>query len=511
MKKRNSILLGCALAAGLSCGAQQINPLTLSVINSYTELIAADPQDYMSHFERGSEYLKLNELAKAEEDLLNAIKYTPKKESAFKCQEYALLSNVYLLAGDNEKAIEALKEAQQTDSSNMMVRNRLGDLYLDLNRPEEAYKTFQGMQALKNRNQDAYYGMARAAIKLGRNQEALDLIEQIKNADQSNYLTYLRIGKVYEEMEQNEKAIANYLRSYSLSDYVSSPLNAFWDLASKDYNAANNVLTSSINASPSNVMLHFLKASLENKYGKLRDVVIECEDLLKSEDGRDPAVYDMLAMAQMALGDQKEAVENINKAVGMAPGNTSLIADQIYIMMQSDPTVASLVADSALNHFDDSRLLLRGAQAYMMAGNGEKAAATLDKWIKKDPAAIEPLVLKAYVSSEMLDNAKSGMADYAKAAEMQASDNLDLIYKALALTKSGRQPEGDEVVVALTESNPDFNSLYNIAAYYALTGNLEKAKEFADKAVWEGYMDVFNLKSSRIPLLNLQPIHHLLQ
>lgn len=509
MKKRNVLLVG-GLMAVLACGAQQINPLTMAVINSYTELISANPNDYMSYLQRGQEYLNLGDMQKAEEDLLNALKCTPEKETDLRSQEYSLLSDIYLTRGENEKALDALTTALKADPNSYAIRYKLGRLYLTLDRPDDAYRTFQGLQNLKSRSQEAYYGMAQAAARLGKTQEAVDLIEQIKNADQNSFVTYLRIGNVYEDLNQNDKAAANYLRSYSLSNKNSSPLDALMALASKDYQAVASALDSNIKAAPTNIMLHYLKSFVALENGNYNDAIREGNELLLLPDGQDASVYRLLAISYQALGNQSAALESINKAAAMDPNDPLVLIEQIDMTMNSDPKAAAAIADKALTaNGSNLDLMMEAAKANIMARNGEKARDILNTIVMTDPSNVESLVLRGYVNTELLDDAKTGINDYTRASNIDAADNYNKIYKALAKVKAGKAMDADSIITGIANSDPDAQTLYYLAAYYAQTGNLEKAKETADKAVAKGYSNVFNLKQNKAPMLNLQPIHHL--
>ena len=54
----------------------------------------------------------------------------------------------------------------------MPAREMLGDLLLELNRPEEALGEYKGVLSVNRNRYDALYGAIRAAYKAGRKDEA---------------------------------------------------------------------------------------------------------------------------------------------------------------------------------------------------------------------------------------------------------------------------------------------------------------------------------------------------
>lgn len=334
MKRYKILLAGGFLATSLLAGAQQIDPITRAVIESYTEMIGQNPKDYMSYFQRGEEYFKLGEYEKAEADILNAIKNTPSKDASFIEKEYSLLSDLYLGQNNPEKAIEVLQEGLKAAPSSYYNRYKLGNLYLALDKPQDAYNTFRILQSMNSRSQEAYYGMGLAAAALGRYPEVDDLIEQVKNANLNSYLTYQRIGDLYEAMNKNDKAAANYIQAYSMTENSSTPLESLVKLAAKDYNNVAAELDKLISAVPANASLRFIKASIAFNNGKYDIAAQDCRDLLKLKDGQEPFVYSLLAQSELNSGNADAALEAIKQAESLAPEDADIQAVKETIMNQ---------------------------------------------------------------------------------------------------------------------------------------------------------------------------------
>lgn len=337
MKKYKYLLAGGILATALFAGAQEIDPITKAVLNTYTEMIAKNPKDYMSYYQRAEEYLGIGEVDKAKADLEDAIRNTPAKDTSFLEKEYALLCDVYIFKDDMDKAIETLQTGLKEAPTSYYNRFKLGNLYLALDRPEEAYNTFRQLQSLKSRSQEAYYGMGLAAAALGRTQEVEDLIQQVINANLNSYLTYQRAGEMYEAIGKNDKAATNYIRAYTMVETSNEPLESLVKLASKDYATVNSELQKILESVPSNVTMRYIKATIAEDNGDHATAISDLNALIAMNEGREPFVYSLLAKSQLNAGNIEAALEAINQAETLAPANTEIQSLKALILEQSSP------------------------------------------------------------------------------------------------------------------------------------------------------------------------------
>lgn len=86
-----------------------------------------------------------------------------------------------------------------------------------------------------------------------------------------------------------------------------------------------------------------------------------------------------------------------------------------------------------------------------------------------------------------------------------------MVYAAMGKSFTNKKLDADGLINdAISKAGKDKDALYLIAVYYAQTGNLEKAKEYVDRAMLNGYSNMYNLKANPQPLLNLAPIRHLM-
>lgn len=503
-----SILL-CAPAAF----AQQIDPLTKAMLNGYEELLRENPKDYQTLYERAAQYYQLSQYDKAFNDIAKALEYTPEKETAMACQELSLLADISIAVKDYQKALTAVDKALQLNPDSYPDIYKRGNILLYLNQPQEAYKTFQSMQRLKSRSQESLFGMAKAAIMMDNAKEAEELMKQGADFDPTSYITYCRLGDLYHDMKQDEKAATNYLMALSLARNPQRPIQSLVDLSRVNYPAFNTAIDYAISKTDNKVPLYFIKSNVAYNSGNYNDAKGALEALLKIKEGREPAVYALMADNELALNNPAEALKNIDLALQSGDNADMLISRSQALRASGNPAQALIETRRAQNlkPSDPSALLLETAKAAIDAGEAQSALDALNELVMSDPENLEPLILRGYVYETMLGNGKQAVNDYQRASNMEADTFPNVAYKALAKAKSGKKIDADEIMDKALQMAVDKDAFYIAAVYYAQTGNLEKASEWLNKALSAGYQNQYNIRSANTANLSIAPIRHLLK
>lgn len=504
------VLLACG---SLSASAQQINPMTEAVLRDYAEILQENPKDYYTLYDRASLYLSLGEFARALSDIDMALEYTPQKDKDYKIAEYSLKSDIYLAQKNYDEALSAINSALALNPTAQAELYKIGNLYLLTNQPNDALSAFQRLQRENPRSQEAFYGMAKANAMMGNPSEASRLISEIESLGKQSFVTYCRIGDLFSEMNDVKNATKNYVIAYSMEDNNPRPVESLKLLSRKNFKGVMDSLDEIISTNSDNVSLNYMKAILAFDAGQYEQAIKACKGLAASINEDSPAVYRMMAMSQLALNRLPEAKESIEMAEKMAPGNPGVLLDKAEILMSQNPAEAYNAAVAALNSTpDDETALMIAAKAAILAGKYQDAQGFLNNLVLANPSNAEALLLRGYLNTEGLDDAKAGIADYTRAGNIRQSGNVsDLVLAALGKAKVNKKLDAEGMISdAIQKAGNDKNSLYLISVYYAQTGNLEKAREFADKALLNGYNNLYNLQTNDEPVINLKPIRHLM-
>lgn len=501
-------IFGLALLAfSLTASAQQINPLVKALLDSYQEILKENPKDYTTLYERAAQYFRMSDYDNALEDISNALKYTPAKESFLRGQEYSLLADIDIELKDYEGALRAIDKALEVNPSSYADIYKKGNICLYLNRPEDAYRVFSSMQRLKNRSQEAYFGMAKACVMLDNTTEAKELIKQAENADPNNYLTYCRIGDLYRDMNEPENAATNYLSAISLADNSIRPMESLINLAKDNYPAVKRALDYAISRSDNKLSLNFLLGNIAYNSGNYSEADEPLLFVLSTDEGKDAeGVYETLInnyLAQKKNSDAEAILIQMSakfldaraalmrSKIDFANGNYAAAAMNARKAVQADPNVE-----------DGNKMLI---YSEVMSGNYTDALKTLNEVIMSEPDNIEMLLIRSHVNNNLKGNEKNGPVDLSRAAASVAEGKENAAYRAIAKALSGKVVDAEAIVTEELTTNADKDSYYLAAVYYSQIGDQKKANDYLKKAVQLGYQNLYNLEVNPLPMVSVAP------
>lgn len=507
MKIRHLIVGTILASSALLCSAQQIDPITKAVLDGNTEWIKNNPNDYQALYDRAGIYLQLHRLDEAYLDIVKAIEYTPAKEKDQMAHNYALLTDI-LIARDNlPKAIESINKALEIDPTSYANLYKKGNIYLNLNMPDEAYATFASMQRMKSRSQEAFFGMAKAKMLKGEMEDARDLIKEVEQADPTNYLTYCRIGDFYNSINQNSDAAANYLIAFTLTDSSSTPMNSLIKLGQKDYPSVAAALNYASSKTTNTVPLDFLLSIIAYRSGNYQDAYNAYQRLLSAPGGEDPDILAGVARSALALDKTADAQTAIARALKMESTAPLLILNSKIQRAAGLPLEALSSAQKALQiNPDSNEAMIEVALNNIALKNYKEALAPLNEAIMLNADDPLPLMIRAYVYKEGLNDKKQAEADYNRASITHSDSFPEIAYAAMAKSLSGKKIDGDAMIEKALTEDTGKDAAYWAAVYYAQTGNLEKARQMKDRAVSLGYSNIYNLNSNKDANINLAPI-----
>lgn len=515
MKKRYIKATIMAMILSLSGGmkAQQINPMTEAVIRGYNEILADNPKDYYTLYDRASQYYSIGNLDRALSDIDMALEYTPASEKDYRVSELGLKAEILMAKKEYRKSLEATNEALKINPSSQTDLYRLGNLFLIENNGEGALKAFSQLQRENSRSQEAFYGMAKANVMLNRIDDAQQLINQIESLGKNSFITFCRIGDLYIDMNKTKEASSNYIKAFIMDNGSNRPIESLKFLAKRDYPAVIDAIDTYQTASPDNISFPYLKAVVAFDAGDYNLASQACQQLEGLVKEPNPSVYRMMAISQKAMGNITDAVKQIDKAQEISPNNADILADKADILLAIDATKALASAQEALGIDTDNEFaLLTGAKAAILAADKDKGLEYLNDIILINPANVEALLLRGYLYDVLAKDGKLSVQDYGRAGNIKSDNAAEKALIALGKAKAGKKLDAEGIIKeAIEGSIRDKEALYNIAVYYSQTGSLDKAKEYVDKAVKAGYTNQYNLKANNEPLLNLTPIYHLMK
>lgn len=504
-------IMFCLCAASvIGVSAQQINPVTQAVLDSYQTILAENPKDYVTLFQRGAQYYNLSMLDKALSDLEKAVKLTPEKEKDMRFQEYSLLSSIYAAQKNYNLALSAADSGLAINPESYPLLYAKGNICLELKDTQGASACFRRMQGIKSRSQEALFGLARVAVLENRPTDAQALMKEAENLDPSSYITFCRLGDINRELGDNQLAAANYLSAFALSSGQERPLESLIDLASTDYPSVESAIDYAISKTSNTVPLTVLKANTALYSGNYDAAYNAFNELVAREDGRESAVYAALASSCIALDKPDEALNAASIAVTANPSAQNYLIKAEAERIAGNYATALIDAEKAYKADINSTSALREMALNNMGnGNNELALANLNEAILTDPADTEIILLRAYLYSDKLKDNKSALADYKRVMNSPTSDFKSVVRKALATTLAGDKKSGDMIIAENIRDAKAADDYFMAAIYYSQAGDLQKGKDMLDRAKALGYQNLYRLNRDKTANLNIAPIRHL--
>lgn len=514
--KLKHILLTLSLLTIPLAQAQQINPLTKAMLRGYQNILNENPKDYNTLYQRATQYYNISMYDEALVDIIKALDYTPVKEKQLRVDEYAMLADIYIQIKEYDKALNAVNNALALSPNDYALLYQKGNVALYLNRPEDAYSCFAAMQRLKSRSQEAFFGMARADIMMNKPEAARELITQAQNADPSNYLTFCRVGELYEDMHEDETAAASYLSAFSLADGKSSrPLESLIHLADKNYDAVNAALQYAISRTSNTDPLYFLQASIAFNSGHFAQAYEGFTRLLQSKEGQIASVYANMSRCCVALDKMSEAVTNADLAVIKENSASTQIVKAQAELAAGNPTSALLAATKAVKLSNgSSKALTLAALANIDLKDTKAAIENINEAVMTNPEDLYAKMVKAYICANLSHDSKDAVLEYTRIGNTIDPETFtDITYKAMGQCLGGKKLDADETMKRALEQKQDKtkDDYYLAAVYYSQTGDLTKGKEMIDKAIALGYQNLYNLYVNKTINVNIAPIRHLLK
>jgi len=291
---------------------------------------------------------------------------------------------------------------------------------------------------------------------------------QAAKPDRASAYYHYTLAHIYEEM------VAVYGRS---------------DLASK----AIEEYRMAIENDPTSEYLNAGLAELYAKTGRIRDAVLEAQDIIKREPGNLEArkllgrIY-LRSLGDMQSGTQSQevlklAIEQFEQITRIEPGNADnhLLLGRLYIL-NKDLNKAENAFKTALRTQPNSEeAVINLAYLYNEMGDGRRAVATLNS--VPDPARSAKLYAALGFTYEQQKDYKKAVDAYRRAVELDR-DNLDA-QRGLAqnLMNSGQTDAALEQYRAIAEADPqDAQACLRIAEIYRRTGKFDAALENLKKA-----------------------------
>lgn len=504
MIKLKTYIVAAALSCSMLCAAQQINPITQAMLDGYAELLEANPNDYLTLYERASQYYNLSNYEAALSDIKRAIACTPAKEKDQFASEYALAADVYTELKQYTDAYTAINKALELRPDTFKWIYAKGNLCLHLNDIKAAEQAYKTMQRMYPRSVEALFGLAKVAIAENRFSEAKELMKEVQRLDSNNYLTFCRLGDLHRDMNEPQEAAAEYLNAFSLTKNSNRPMASLMELATTDYDALQQAIDYALNRTKNVVPLYFISGNAAVAAGKYDDAYTTYRQLLAMPDIDADALYPAMGEICLMRGDLSEADNYLSKALMLQDNEQNNLLKAKAENARGNSASALIYAENVLRkNPDNTDALLEAAEAKLTAGEDDAAIDYLNRAIISNAEDVRPLLVRGFLQANGRVGATS-VNDFKRAASYPAENDEKTAYKAIAQALSGNALDANATINSLKEkATNNAGAAYLYALYLNNTGNLSEAQAMLKKAEAGGFENEYLLKYFKMPVISV--------
>lgn len=273
---------------------------------------------------RGRAHMALGQRVQAEEALKAALSFDDKNIDAL-----LGLARLSFAIGNADLAKQFLDRAAAAEPEDVKVLAVQGDTALAARQFDAAENYYK--QILKFRKDDiaalnAQLGIARAQIAAGKLKDASTRLTQMlkiaPNDPMTNYLRALAAyqSKEYQVAKTHAETVLRNAPNHRPSMFIAGSAN----YALGQYEQAHRNLSAFVAAVPNNLEARKLLAATQMRMGQASSAVGTLRSVADKPGGADAQVLAMIGAASTQAGDNRSAIQYLEKAVAKEPENPNL-------------------------------------------------------------------------------------------------------------------------------------------------------------------------------------------
>ncbi len=435
------------------------------------------------------------------------------------------LAEFYFAMGRLSDAERELKRATEAEPGNLKALLDLATIRGDLNRVEEAGRTYALLSSSAEARYRPLYGLF--LLKTGKSSEAISEFERLLKRYPGDrglrtilVSTYLSVGRQTDARRLLHAAVQS-----SNPDFDALFQNSIFDLESGSLDEAQAYIMGALRLRPEAAEAHYLQAAIHSRRGSVLSSMEELNESLTRNRSFLPARLE-LARYHIASNAPNVAWELLKQAPAEQQEEPDVVALKCWALLAiGDRIRFQSELTKALARQPSAELFLQNALDRLENRDFSAARSSAESLLKRDPSDARALLLLA--RSRFLeagfDGAVSILRRYAETGPEKVSASRQLgellvatgrIVGAQTVLRSVKQPVAGLAELALVETDlragdaADAEALVrqvlvadpqNTAARLLLGAAQQTQGKYADAA--ESYRSVLNANPSQVPAL----------
>jgi len=352
--------------------------------------------------------------------------------------------------GKIEPAIKEYERLLEDNPNDVNTLNRIGDLWVRINRNDEAVKVFS--KIADHYSKDGFF------------LKAIAIFKKINKLDPSKLDIYAKLADLYAKQGLAMEAKSQY---QVLADYYlkhGEPANAL------------GIYRKISELDPNSINVHVKLADLYSQNNQTAEALKE---------------YDRVGRMLLKRGMLDEAVQVFRKALKIDPKNTDMVESLVTALLDSkDFANAQQIVDAALeSNANNPKLLAMLGRIQLGRGDTSSARATLEKALAADP--IDPTVRDALTDLYLKQNDADRALEMATPLVERAlgrgerGSAIEMLNRILRV-ESGHAPTLERMVAVYTRLNEETNilsSMNSLAEAHIAKMKYEEAAKVLEKLI----------------------------
>ncbi|WP_299825753.1 tetratricopeptide repeat protein [uncultured Pontibacter sp.] len=382
----------------------------------FNQALAKNSKSSIAHVGLGKLALEQGNKAGAEEHFKNALKRGKKDSYVLTEIGEAYVKAPNATEADINKGVEYLKQALERDRNNAEANVILGDAYLALKNGGEAMTNYDRAIQLDDRNAKAYLKRGQLYTSSRNYNEAEEAFKRAIEIDPNYAPAYRDLGELYYFAGQYDRALSTFQKYVDMAENTpeTRAKYASFLFLTKNYDQTLKEVEQVLQKDPTNTVMNRLRAYSYLELGQPEKALEAMNTYLQKVDKSKliASDYEYYGKILSKNNQNKEAIDNLNKAIEMDPSKVDLYYE-LATLYSKDKQFNKAIETYAVKqekHGVSNTDYFHIGNAYMMAEDYKKADEAYSKIIESNPTYAYAYIWKARALYNQDPETEQGLA-----------------------------------------------------------------------------------------------------
>jgi putative PEP-CTERM system TPR-repeat lipoprotein len=472
----------------------------------FKNALEMDQNYFEARYQLARAYAAAGKYGQAEKEFQKVLRLNPARTDI-----QLEIARVYLYTNKPDEAVSMARNYSGSYPDKPEALEIIAQGYSLKNKPEDAEEYFLKALKLDPEMASAKLGLAGLYIAKSDERNARRLLDEIINKDKKDTKAYYMLAGLETSLAKRDKALEAYQR---IAEINPADINAIYRsgllyIDKGELDKTEKIADDLLAKYPKHPEGHSLKGVVLYYRKKFNEAIVELQNSLKMRP--DMGTYYFLGLSHYNIGEFEQSLSQFQRVLDFNPSFTRARLMVSIILLKQKRVDDSIAEARKILQEDEKNALAHNilGSAYMAKGMYDEAMKELNRAIEADPKLVDAHLKKGLFSFAM-GNPKGAETELKTAVQVAPEllntrlilfsyylkqKNYDkavqtlqegitgkkedaLLYNNMAgaLSADKKPAEAIKYLQKAKEANPDyFPPYFNLAAYYAVKGEHDKA------------------------------------